>query len=401
MKTPFGLRNRGGLFGSRGSVVVIAAVFILVVIAMAGLAIDIGMKAASKSQMENVAASAALACESGLSVAPNTAYADNAANQPNRYPTAYQRAKDYAALNKVMGKTITLSNSDILIGKWDAALNRFKPYSTPNACQVTMPRTTVQRIFSKAILRNYSTRVTSKAIAQYGVSSGSKSWNMTIVQDNSASMDATDMANAEAADKSVYNCIKDNAGTGSQVGFIKYGGTSAPTSTSMRTPTGSDAVYNAINALGYCNSCMGTNTDAAIDAATAMLDALVTSRPTACTSGLGCAMTIVTDGEPNAYTRNDGTVVSCNNSDTTCKNAAQAAAVASAQAACNKGYKIFVIYYSGNSSSGLSNAQALTTLTTSANCKNGTFFNAPSATDLQSGSAGICASLPPRLVYQN
>jgi len=460
MKKSVDLRKRGGLFGSRGSVLVYTALLMPVFIGMLALAIDIGYQAASKAEVENVAAAAALACESGLSNAQ-----PSATTTYGKYSTAYKQAKIYASSNKVMGATITLSNSDILIGKWNHTTKTVDTDTasmlSPDACQVIIPRKLVKSIFYKALpgFANYSTKVSSKAVAQYGVTSATKSWNMAIIQDITLSMSAADIANSQTADLAILSCLQNKAGTGSQVGYVSFPN-NASTTIPMADPDSSTAVDTAIDGMKRCGTsgapaCAGTNTEGAIRAGISMLKPVDASGK--CTSSLGCAMTIITDGEPTARNSEDsngnnlyplptkpatsaantlaalqsfriaqiaaGTwpedtpvpttiPVWSNTSSTWTTNwnnywttywdnycaTPQACAVKAATLACSKGYTIYAIYFNSNGNAG---SQANVKAIADACGSKGKFFASPDSTTLSSGAAGVCATIPPRLVYQN
>lgn len=319
MKKPVDLRKKSGLFGSRGSVLVVAAVFILVIIGMAALAIDIGVNTASKAQQENVSAAAVLACQSGLStmnLTENTKF--------KKFSSAYKKAIEYARYNKVMGTSANLTYNDndnvsnILIGKWygSGTSSKFSPfnnaltnYTTPNACKVIVPRATARSIFSRAIFRNYSSRITSRAVATFGASTA-KPINLEIVQDITYSFNAQVKLNGPAnqADDALAKCIQDKRATGSKFGLTTFDlGVAAPSATattaSIKSLTTTDATpvtaTMVSSATGYgdpapasgsgmkqmlaamrtvtCNTTVNndpkcTNTQAGIVAATSVID---------------------------------------------------------------------------------------------------------------------------------
>jgi len=331
MKKSVDLRKRGGLFGSRGSVLVMAAVFALVIIGMAALAIDIGMTAASKAQQENLSV-AALACQGGLAnknLAETTRF--------RKFSSAYNLAKRYALLNKVMGVPVTLSDNDIEIGKWDTDLKTFNPYSTAsaNACRVTIPRATTLRIFSKAILPNYSSRISSKAVATYGASG--KPLNLQIAQDITYSFNSIVKLNgaANTGDQSLITCVKNRRGAGSKVGLTTFDLKVEPYTTSNQSTTPMTFILDTANSLPMvdpnanngagatlintkladlrtptCNTQVFgdpkcTNTQAGIVSATSALDTLfpgMTSAQILAQTALNAAdyaIYVSTDGDPN------------------------------------------------------------------------------------------------------
>ncbi len=348
---------------ARGGVAVTFAVVLPVLIGLTALAVDVGYLFASKAQLENASAAAALACESGM--------ATDAA-------TAVSRAKLYGQNNSVMGVPVIIQNADVQFGNWNVATRIFTPQSgtvQPDACRVTA--NVAAPTFFASIFGVASVNETARAVATFGTAS--KSWNLVIVQDVTASF-KNQVSHAIAADQALLGCVKTHTGTGTHVGLTEFTGVSKTmVAPQDMTSTGYNTISTAINGIKACDSrgappCSGTNTEAAIVGGMQQLDTMT------CTTGQGCAMIVVTDGEPNEQTTPGGTP--------------QSRAVAAAKAACAKGYSIFAIYYSSNQGSGgAANVRALV-------CGKGTFFQTPVPADLAKGMFSVCATLPPHLVYQ-
>jgi len=113
-------RNR---WKSRGSVVVIFAAALVVIMGLAALAIDLGAIYSAQAQLQAGADSAALAAIADLDTAPSV-------------------ATQFAGLNSVMNKPITLAGSDVLTGQFDFNTGEFTAGATPsNAVRITARRT--------------------------------------------------------------------------------------------------------------------------------------------------------------------------------------------------------------------------------------------------------------------
>lgn len=446
MKTPFILRNRGGLFGSRGSILIITAILMPIIIGFAALAIDIGYVAVKKAQQDNAVAAAALACQSGISDILTT-------------PTStkpYDQAILYASKNN-----LTLANSNIQLGKWDVSTARFKSYSTPyNACQVTKTVST-STLFGKAFSIGSFTK-TSLATATYGIASASQSMNLVMTQDLTGSF-SQELAQAKTADQALLNCISTKRPNGTTVALSAFAYTSTtltPLQDISSGTTGYTAFQTAINSLQTIGSSNinGSQNQTNIMTAIAGAAKQLTDKNS---TGAQNAIVIVTDGEANmrtpvpptptqAYTsgaystypknalpstapapptpsppayytgkKNGNTFDQAwlaywesywgdNQGNTTgywdvagknyCTNGLSCALKAS-QAACAAGYKIYAIYYNSGNGGNTSNVKNLTCDPSLPD--NQYFFNNPNSVDLAASAQKICYDmLSPSLVYQ-
>lgn len=123
-----------------GMVIVWLAIFIAVLVAMAGLAVDVGYMYVAKGQLQNAADAAALAGVASLAKVPPPS---------SPYTAARADAISIAAANRAATKPVTLesdntnnlgADNDITFGHWDGA---YTPGGTPvNAIHVVAKRTT-------------------------------------------------------------------------------------------------------------------------------------------------------------------------------------------------------------------------------------------------------------------
>ena len=106
----------------RGAIAVLAAVLLVVMIAMIAFAVDIGYLGLARTQLQVAADSAALAA------------AATAGKSRGEMETV---AKSFASANKVAGRNVQLSSSDIIYGTWNTTTRTFAPSATPsNAVKV-------------------------------------------------------------------------------------------------------------------------------------------------------------------------------------------------------------------------------------------------------------------------
>lgn len=108
----------------RGAIAVLAAVFLVVMLAMIAFAVDIGYLGLAKTQLQVAADSSALAAA--------------ATNNLSRSEMAAV-AQQFASANRVVGRAVQLNASDVEFGTWDAATRKFTSSdSVSNAVKVTV-----------------------------------------------------------------------------------------------------------------------------------------------------------------------------------------------------------------------------------------------------------------------
>jgi Flp pilus assembly protein TadG len=365
--------------GQRGSVAITTALLMPLFLGLAALAVDIGFAWASKAQLETATQAAALACQYGLS---------------SDTTTATNNGITYAGYNTVMGSPLALSSASFTFGNWNSTSRTFSAVSLPLAAGATVDSCKVSAnitsplFFGRALGRT-SVNVTSNAIAQFG--STTKSWNLAVAEDITASFSAELNSDApQNADTALLDCLVTHTGSGSFFGYTEFTNVSQTISGLQNAKNNLSSLKSAINGTKVCNTpghpaCGGTGSDAGIIGATALLDAAQASGQITCNgSSQGCAIVVVTDGAP---TKNLATCKATPVSPQTC-------AVKAATDACAKGYAVFAIFFDNDGGGTAGNVAALA-------CGGGTFFNSPSPTDISSGTFGVCATLPARLVYED
>jgi len=129
------------LDNQRGASAILVAVCLIVLLAVAALAIDVGYLFATKNELQNIADAAALAAGRQL----------GAIYEPMTYDeqTAYvcdptdilPIAKNVAVKNKAAGVNIIIKDEDIIIGQWDGAAKAISAtLNQPDAVKVTARR---------------------------------------------------------------------------------------------------------------------------------------------------------------------------------------------------------------------------------------------------------------------
>ncbi len=379
----------GGGLGRAGSIALVAAVSVPVVIGMAGLGVDAGYLDYRGAQLQAAADAAVLAGSASL---PNITAASAA-------------AITFAQHNMPAAKYGTvLSSSDIQSGSWDSTTHSFTAGgSSPSAMKITLRQTTatgngVPMLFA-SMLGFGPVNMTRSAVATYGTSSA---WDVMIVHDVSQSFSAQ-MTSSKAADLALLSCQHNHAGSASQTGltvFTSFG--------SVLSTMGNANITTKINSLAQCGTggmpaCSGSNL------AAGMYQALQTMtggayHPSANLAGK--AVILITDGSPNAtaagqpYTVAQGGTGNCpmssgRNPTPTCTDANLLSfAQTQANALWAHGISVFTIFYSGSSGSPTTDAANLASLVRGV----GRAYSTPTASQLSTMMANVCSTMPHALV---
>ncbi len=123
----------------RGSIIVLSAFMIILLLAVVAFSVDLGFISMNKSQLQNAADAAALASATVLDHTP--------VGDENRFETARDFAVNIAEDNQP-GYGELLKNADISFGTWDDSTKTFtsidtvaNPIANPNAVQIDVKRT--------------------------------------------------------------------------------------------------------------------------------------------------------------------------------------------------------------------------------------------------------------------
>ncbi len=317
MKRSNGLRIRSTR--RRGAVAVLTVVMLVVLIGFASLTIDVGYLYNVRAELQNTADAAALA---GAQMLPDEA-------------AARQTAVEYAHRNNSQHGSV-VTNSDVVLGHWDAAAAVFTPGGAPvDAVHVLGRRSKSNnnpvKLFFASIFGISQTDVSASATASFGRAGR---WDVVIVQDVTGSF-KDEMDESRIADQGLLDCIREHA-PDTYLGLVVFTGYGKLFASLQSVDVAYNSLSASIGALKSCGSagmppCSGTNIGAGIDAAIPLLTASTTKRPR--------AMIIVSDGQPNSslkgYTDQD----------------LANWAVKSANKAAASDISIFTLFFSGNDSS--------------------------------------------------
>ena len=201
----------------RGSVLVLVAVMMVALTALAALVIDLGVLYVAAQQAQHVADAAALAGVGKLreGMSPTAASAE---------------AINVASKNAILGTSVTLASSDVVVGAWNSVSKTvvaWDPTASQVAVQATVRRTTgapngpVPTFFAR-VLGITSMNVTRSAVAGLFVDQRPRSAvSLMIVQDGSSSFQSA-WSQAITADTGLLSLINGVSMTGDAAGMVTF-----------------------------------------------------------------------------------------------------------------------------------------------------------------------------------
>jgi Mg-chelatase subunit ChlD len=165
------LCGRRALRHRRGSVLILSAASMTVLIGIGALAVDLAYLLEIRAELQNSADAVALAAASGLTVGQ---------------AESRIRAQQYANLNPVLKQPLTVNPADVTFGQWDFLTGRFIPTGvSPNAVRIKVAlhdTTNSQQLFLAPVLGFKQADVSAKATASLS------NRNLMVVLDRSGSM---------------------------------------------------------------------------------------------------------------------------------------------------------------------------------------------------------------------
>lgn len=268
-----------------GSVMILIAVFVVMLMGFAALVVDGGNAYETQARCQATADACALAAAGKL---PDQAAAKAAALS---YAT---KNMDPSAHGGVV------SAGDVVFGKWDFTAKSFTPTIDPasvNAVKVSAQRadthsnalpTTFGKIFGYSEMD-----VRAHAIA---AAAGGRPWDLVLTQDVTGSFTA-ELSKAITADKQLLDCFHAMAPSTSMFGLVTFTGWSTVLAAPTLIGVGYSTLKTAMNNIKSCGSagapvCSGTDISAGLKAATNLLVPIVAP------AGTGKAIVLVTDGQP-------------------------------------------------------------------------------------------------------
>jgi Flp pilus assembly protein TadG len=325
----------------RGVALVFVLISLPIILAFVSFAVDCGYILVVKTDLRNAVDAACLAGASGLRVSPTE---------------ARTRAKAIAASNTVAGHALTLLDSDIQIGTWDATTRAFtlltgSAESDGNALRVTgqlsTARGTAVGLFFRRLLPGPSSvEITRTSTSLWG---GGAAADVVVVQDVTGSF-SDEISEAKKGNQDLLGSLN-VSGSACSFGLVAFTGWGKTVATLKPVTSNYTSLNNAVKSLTTNDSSAmptnGTGTDiaAGMEQGLAVFD----SYPTSASRRI---MVIVSDGEPN---QDSGGMHPTKNDNQLLKLAQQ-----DADAVWAKGIDVCVVFWdSGNSATAAANLATL------------------------------------------
>ena len=247
------LLERIGGHRRRGVAVVLTAVLVVVLFGMVALTFDVGYLSNIRADLQHVADGTSLAGASAIGLEPDVIRA---------------RVHEYATKYRGLAK-LSLADSDIVLGTWDANNGTFTPVANEDEDRVDAVRVFAEMsvargnpapLFFGTIFGKQLTNVSASATASFATG---VAWNVVIVQDVTSSF-KDDIPEARVADQALVDCIRDKAGGDTLVGLVTFTGYGQVVSPLEEVEASYDFISAAIAALDQCGRgsmppCSGTN----------------------------------------------------------------------------------------------------------------------------------------------
>ena len=326
---------------SRGASTLYLLILIPVMVGMASLMVDYGLANSVKGQLETAVDAAALAGSNGLGT--------SAAN-------ARSLAKTVASHNMVNLKPLTLLDSDIEFGTWDASAMTFTLLNGANEDQANAVRVTgrlnaargtaVNLFFLPLLQGSKYVTMTNVSIAR----GAGDQMDFIMIQDCSGSFTA-ELPTAKTGDQDLLASLN-SPGTQAKFGLVAFTGWGKTIAALQGVAAHNAALVTAINSLSINGTGMpatGTGSDiaAGIETAQAMFDAAGSTTHSR-------SMIIVSDGQPNGDPQGSHPTLS--------DSQLIALAQTDANTAWGKGINVYVIWWDSSNGTDLTSGANLKSL---------------------------------------
>ena len=338
---------------------------LIVVVGLAGFAVDGSYFYVMRNQLQIAADSAALA---------GAVHLDDVTKMRTEAIT-------YANMNMPNDSHI-LANADVQRGHWDHDAKTFTVDGTPlNAVQVVTRKTAANGnsadTFFARIFGVEEVEIDASAVAAFETN---QEWDVVIVQDVTSSFSA-EIASARDANHALLECIRERVSGQSLIGMVLFTGVSTSYRELEEMEESYENMGSAIDALNPCGyegmpECSGTHVGIGIEQANALFAARASD------PDLGRAMVILGDGLPNAKGPNAGQT----NEDLR-NHAFQQADIADAN-----GISVYTVFYDEDNND--TSAAFFEDLVRG----EGKALRTPDPLELPELFADLCAEVPPRLV---
>ncbi|MEE4262503.1 MAG: pilus assembly protein TadG-related protein, partial [Desulfobacteraceae bacterium] len=136
-------QSRFMLANQRGAAVIMIAVAMLTLLGFAAVAVDTGYLMVAKNELQNVADASALAAARQLGAIYEPMTSAEQQSYTCNPGTIIPVARNVAQLNRAAGQSITIQDSDVVIGQWNSTTHILTPtLDQPDAVKVTARRDT-------------------------------------------------------------------------------------------------------------------------------------------------------------------------------------------------------------------------------------------------------------------
>jgi Flp pilus assembly protein TadG len=270
----------------RGAVLPLLIVGFLVVTAMTAFSVDFGYISIVKAELRTAVDAATRAGASGLRVSP---------------AEVRQRAKDIASSNKVNGKFLTLLDSDIVLGNWNASTRTFTPLTGSSEANANSLRITGQLSQSRGTSLNLMfARVLGQSFKEMSVSAVAgtgQAADVVILQDITSSF-SDELSDAKTGDGALLDALY-AGGTGSgRVAVLVHTGWGKTLASLQSISSNYSYLSCVITSIDHCGTtgmpvCSGTDIAAGFDEA---IKTFTASGYVA--SPGGKVIVLVSDGQP-------------------------------------------------------------------------------------------------------
>jgi hypothetical protein len=227
--------GRDRFAAERGSVLIAMALWLIALMAVAALAIDIGLMYSHRQQLQNIADAGALAGAEALRQGMNPA-------------AAVAAVKETVNANSTVGESVIVSDNDIVVGAWNdvtKTVDPWDPTKTDPAVQVTANRTKgsasgPEPTILAGILGRKTVDVSATAIAGvFPTNSHRDPVELMIVQDASSSFQGA-WSKAVGANGKLVNIVNGISVQNDATGFVAF---NAALSQSYLRSSGLDSSY--------------------------------------------------------------------------------------------------------------------------------------------------------------
>lgn len=262
-----------------GNVAILMVLTLPALLGFVAMALDWGAVAVARNQVQTAADAAAMAATTSL---------DDVA-------TARRLAQAYAGEVDINGVDILVDDADVVVGSWDGAT--FTPTDvSPNVVKVTaytdLPMS-LTRLFGVDSVRIQATAGAGPDMV------ARRAPDIVVPLDVTGSMSLSELASEREAAQALLDCVYERSTGDSKMGFVLFTGVDTTRSEMLEVGPNYTALTAAISGIRGCGTsgmpnCSGTNQSAGMGAGLVMLEGANTPE------GVGQAMLVMSDGEPNA-----------------------------------------------------------------------------------------------------